>query len=189
MSHTHAWFARVPHVLTFTQAAAQVHTQTACVWAKAKGASASQSLGGMGRVTRRRHGTGDTTEGGRHGTGDTTEGGREGGGRGASGCWGFSLRNKNANPLYSPVDRLDVKQVRVPRSTCVPSIYQLAFLCPALFICSSLNAVAWMSSHIFRRTLLMTMTVLASVLHPHTALMMPPQAERQREPWTRHCPN
>lgn len=167
MSHTHAWFARMPHVLTFTQAAAQVHTQTACVWAKARSASPSQSLGGMGQVTRR----------------------RERGGRRAPGCWGFSLRNKNANPLYSPVDRLYVKQVRVPRSTCVPSIYQSAFLCPALFICSSLNAVAWMSSHIFCRTLLMTMTVLASVLRPHTALMMPPQAERQREPWTRHCPN
>lgn len=105
------------------------------------------------------------------------------------GCWGFSLRNKNANPPYSPVDRLYVKQVRVLRSTCVPSIYQLAFLCPALFICSLLNAVAWMSSHIFRRTLLMTMTVLASVVRPHTALMMPPQAERQRELWMRHCPN
>lgn len=167
MSHTHAWFARMPHVLTFTQAAAQVHTQTACVWVKARGASSSQSLGGMGQVTRR----------------------REGGGRRAPGCWGFSLRNKNANPLHSPVDRLYVKQVRVPRSTCVPSIYQLAFLCPALFICSSLNAVAWMFSHIFRRTLLMTMTGLASVLCPHTALMMPPQAERQREPWTQHCPN
>lgn len=115
------------------------------------------------------------------------DGGREE--AGAPGCWGFSLRNKNANPLYSPVDRLYVKQVRVLRSTCVPSIYQLAFLCPALFICSSLNAVAWMSSHIFRRTLLMTMTVLASVLRPHTALMMPPQAERQRELWMPHCPN
>lgn len=36
-------------------------------------------------------------------------------------------RNKNANLANSPVDRLYGKQVRVPRSTCVPSIYQLAF--------------------------------------------------------------
>lgn len=36
-------------------------------------------------------------------------------------------RNKNANLDNSPVDRLYGKQVRVPRSTCVPSIYQLAF--------------------------------------------------------------
>lgn len=160
----------LPHMLKFTQTtqtAAQVHTQTMHIWAKTRGASPSQSLGGMAQVTQW----------------------REGGGRHAPGCWGFSLCNKNANPLYSPVDRLYVKQVRVLRSTCVPSIYQLAFLCPALFICSSLNAVAWMSSHIFRRTLLMTMTVLASVLRPHTALMMPPQAERQRELWMRHCPN
>lgn len=36
-------------------------------------------------------------------------------------------RNKNANLANSPVDRFYGKQVRVPRSTCVPSIYQLAF--------------------------------------------------------------
>lgn len=155
MSHTHAWFAT--HAQVYTGA----HTNHARL---------SEIQGCVAIPEPRRHGTGDTMEGGRMGG-------------------GFTLCNKNANPLYSPVDRLYVKQVRVPRSTCVPSIYQLAFLCPALFICSSLNAVAWMSSHIFRRTLLMTMTVLASVLRPHTALMMPRQAQRQRELWMRHCPN
>lgn len=55
---------------------------------------------------------------------------RGGGWRGDLGVVGPSCsvpRNKNANLANSPVDRLYGKQVRVPRSTCVPSIYQLAF--------------------------------------------------------------